>query len=184
MDQGTAARLADEAIGRMSAAELRACIASAGLAHADCTGTEALRARAREARDLAREIASPARGSSTQGGAAAGGSAAGGRSVAAAAPMMPPVTKGRQLQIMLPGSAWSEPVLVEAVGTHGLLEIEQYAPRRSARGWVGALYSGWRAPLVGTVSAGPRRRAPTRRTPTSSACPSPRAPPSLVARRC
>jgi hypothetical protein len=41
--------------------------------------------------------------------------------------MMPPVSAGRKLQLQLPGSTWSAPVLLEAAGTHGLLEIDAAA---------------------------------------------------------
>ena len=55
MDGATAARLSDDAIRRMTAAELRLLIASGGLAHRDCATRDMLRSRAREARDAARD---------------------------------------------------------------------------------------------------------------------------------
>lgn len=119
MDAKTAGRLSDEAIGRMTAAELRLTIASGGLAHRDCASREALRARAREARDSA-QSATARDASASASATAAGGSTNGEQTV----PLMPPVSAGSRLQLQLPGSVWSPPVLIEAAGTHGLLEID------------------------------------------------------------
>ena len=126
MDARTAGRLSDDAIMRMTAAELRTTIASGGLAHRDCTTREALRARAHEARDSARQVTpriseAPA-GRPTPNTTGSPASAATGGS--SAAPIMPPVLAGSRLQIQLPGSAWSAPILIEAAGTHGLLEVD------------------------------------------------------------
>ena len=93
-------------LGRLSAEELRHLIASVGLSHQHCADADALRARAWDARATARE----------QGGAP-------NDVVDAAAPMMPPVGKERGLELLAPGAAWSAPIPLEAVGTHGLLEL-------------------------------------------------------------
>ncbi|EOD35947.1 hypothetical protein EMIHUDRAFT_455217, partial [Emiliania huxleyi CCMP1516] len=42
---------------------------------------------------------------------------------AAAAPVMPPVTARKRLELRLPGSCWSSAVSLEAAGTSGLLEL-------------------------------------------------------------
>ena len=138
MDAATAARLSDDAIGRMSAPELRMTIASGGLGHRDCNSRDMLRARAKEARDAARDGGGGAeRRSRGDGGGGGGGSGsgAGGGGGSAPLPLMPPCASGSRLQLQLPGSIWSHPMLLEAAGTHGLLEIESEEARacRSAR---------------------------------------------------
>ena len=145
MDAKTAARLSDEAIGRMTAAELRLTIASGGLAHRDCPTREALRARAREARDAAR-VSTPRDSSVTGGGAPS--AAASTEEKNEPRPLMPPVSQGSRLQLQLPGSTWSAPVLIEAAGTHGLLEIEAANHFGVAPSW---------PPTPGGQPAGPSR---------------------------
>ena len=41
---------------------------------------------------------------------------------------MPPVAAGSRLELQLPGSIWSSPVPLDAVGTHGLVEVEAVPP--------------------------------------------------------
>ena len=82
MDAATAARLSDDAIGRMSANELRMTIASGGLGHRDCNSRDMLRARAKEARDAARDGGG---GGAQEQGVAAAAAAAPARGQAAAA---------------------------------------------------------------------------------------------------
>ena len=137
-------------VGRLTADELRHLIASVGLSHQQCADAEALRARAWDARAVARE----------QGGSADAADDA-------SAALMPPVQTGcdlastphrsridlpdrlprrarsplttsprprrRKLELVAPGAAWSSPVPLEAVGTHGLLEL---APAARAQGGV------------------------------------------------
>ena len=119
MDASTAARLGDDAIDRMTAEELRLTIASGGLGHRNCTTHSELRKRAVEARDTARAATSRHTATAAIAEAAAGVSS---RSTTAV-PLMPPVLGGRSVQLQLPGSQWSAPIHLEAVGTHGLLEI-------------------------------------------------------------
>lgn len=106
MEPSTAARLSEEAISRMSASDLRLALAAAGLTHADITSIDALRRRVAEARDSARRSRATAAGAPSPSGAAA-----------EATPLMPPVRAGRIVQLKLPGSAWSAPVLLDAAGT-------------------------------------------------------------------
>ena len=103
-------------VGRLTGDELRHLVASVGLSHQQCTDTAALQARAWDARTVARE----------QGGAA-------GEVIDANAALMPPVQTGRKLELVAPGAAWSAPVPLEAVGTHGLLELP---PAARAQGGV------------------------------------------------
>ena len=60
-------------------------------------------------------------GGGNGGGGNGGNGAAGG---AASLPLMPPCMQGSRLQLQLPGSSWSAPILLEATGTHGLVELE------------------------------------------------------------
>ncbi|KOO28183.1 vacuolar protein sorting-associated protein vps13 [Chrysochromulina tobinii] len=123
MDASTAARLSDEAIGKMHAQELRELIASGGLGYRDCTTTEALRARARQARDTAQQQTLGQRTASAVLAAEQAASSAALSSNLSLEPLMPPVGAGRGVQLLLPGSRWSPELQLDAVGTHGLLEI-------------------------------------------------------------
>ncbi len=151
LDASTAARLSDEAIGLMQAQELRELIASGGLGYRDCATTDALRARARQARDTAqqatgRRTASAVLSAEASMGAASSAmsrastrarqsavSAAGaeGESALAGAaslePIMPPVGAGRGVQRLRPASGWGPASPWDAGGPPGRRE-------RAARG--------------------------------------------------
>ena len=145
MDERTAARLSDEAIEHMTGSELRKTVASAGLSLLDCADREALRTRAREARDLARQhhrrqsateaVAEALTGPASGGGGAAGrasvsGSSAGRESVAGGRPssegavaLMPPVASGRSVQLQLHARRGHRRCTSRRSAPHGLLEL-------------------------------------------------------------
>ena len=45
--------------------------------------------------------------------------------ISRSAPLVPLVQAKRRMELQLPGSAWSAPLQLEAVGTHGLLELRR-----------------------------------------------------------
>ena len=87
-----------------------------------CSELAVLRAQAREARDAARDEPSAGEAPTTQD---------------TAPPLMPPVHEKRQLELQFPGSVWSPPIEMEAVGTHALLDLEPSG--QSPGGYVPAL---------------------------------------------
>lgn len=158
MGAGMAARIGDDAIDAMHAPQLRELIASGGLGYRDCATTDALRARAKQARDTAKastgrrtafELLEESSLNEASSWALGGG-------VPISEPLMPPVGAGRGVQVQLPGSSWSPELHLDAVGTHGLLEVS--AARRD-RGAVGAVDAGsahgWYQLVRGSSNAAP-----------------------------